>query len=49
MEIKTNKRTLKVTYNYFIGNEKLDNEKSKKFKQFMRTFDSIINYKTIKK
>jgi RHS repeat-associated protein len=49
MEIKTNKRVLKVTYNYFIGNETIDYDKSKKFKQFMRTFDSLIYYKTIKK
>jgi hypothetical protein len=48
IEIKTNKRNLTINYNYFVGNEKIDTVKSKNLKQFMRTFDSIIYYKTIK-
>ncbi|MCT2563102.1 hypothetical protein [Chryseobacterium herbae] len=50
ISIKTNKRKLSINYHYFIGEkDKIDPDKSKKLKRFMRTFDSLIYYRIEKR
>lgn len=50
ISVKTNKRKLTVGYHYFIGEkDKIDEDKSKRLKRFMRTFDSLIYYRIEKR
>lgn len=47
IKIKTNKRQLSVEYRYFIGErEKFDSVKSISFNKFMKTFDSLVYYRS---
>lgn len=43
--ITTNDRKLVVNYNYFFNDSKINKNKTKRFKKFMKVCDSIINYK----
>jgi hypothetical protein len=50
IKIKTNKGFLSVEYRYFLGeSEKFDSLKSEKFKKFMKTFDSLVYYRSEKR
>lgn len=44
--MRTNKRLLKITYDYFLANEIIEHDKSKKFNQFMVILDLLIYYKS---
>ncbi|PRB83552.1 hypothetical protein CQ022_15710 [Chryseobacterium culicis] len=49
IKIKTNKRLLSVQYRFFIGEkENFDHIKSEKFKKFLKTFDSLVYYRSKK-
>ena len=47
IKIETNKRTINITYHYFLGNDEniINKGRTKRIKNFMKTFDSIIYYK----
>lgn len=46
-KIRTNKRLLSLQYRYFIGErEKFDSVKSISFNKFMKTFDSLVYYRS---
>ncbi|PKF75434.1 hypothetical protein [Chryseobacterium sp. PMSZPI] len=45
--IKTNKRSLSIHYRYFLDEkENIDTVKTKSFKNFMHTFDSLVYYRS---
>ncbi|HCN50935.1 MAG TPA: hypothetical protein DIT10_17915 [Chryseobacterium sp.] len=47
IKIRTNKRLLSVEYRYFIDEkEKFDSIKSISFNKFMKTFDSLVYYRS---
>lgn len=44
--IKTNKRNIKINYEYFINDSsKINFDKTKRYKNFIKVFDSIIFFK----
>ncbi|AZA81754.1 hypothetical protein C1637_04040 [Chryseobacterium lactis] len=45
--IKTNNRSLSINYRYFLDEkENIDTVKTKSFKGFMHTFDSLVYYRS---
>lgn len=47
IKIRTNKRLLSLQYHYFIEKrEKFDSVKSINFNKFMKTFDSLVYYRS---
>ncbi len=49
IKIKTNKRLLSVEYRYFLDEKEVfDSLKSKKFEKFMKTFDSLVYFRSEK-
>ena len=48
IKIRTNKRLISVVYDYYFAHEKasFDTIKTLKFKKFMRTFDSLVYFRS---